>query len=51
LDTAREEARFEREIEIAKEMLNDNEPLQKIVKFTGLTIEQIEKIIKGNLLT
>ncbi len=39
LDTAKEE----KAIEIAKEMLKENEPLEKIVKYTGLTKEQVEK--------
>ena len=40
LDTAKEE----KAIEMAKEMLKENEPLEKIVKYTGLTKEQVEKI-------
>lgn len=31
-------------IEIAKEMLADNEPIAKIIKYTALTLEQIEKL-------
>lgn len=46
LDTAKEEARNERDIEIAKAMLNDNEPIEKISRFTGLSIEEIEKLKK-----
>ncbi|MEI7597647.1 MAG: Rpn family recombination-promoting nuclease/putative transposase [Bacteroidota bacterium] len=42
LDTAKEEGKIEREIEIAIEMLKSNEPIEKISKFTGLTIAQIE---------
>ena len=34
----------ERDIEIAKEMIADNEPIEKIVKYTGLTPEQIKKL-------
>ena len=33
-----------RNIEIAKSMLVDNEPNEKIVKYTGLTLEQIEQL-------
>ncbi|MCH8515459.1 MAG: Rpn family recombination-promoting nuclease/putative transposase [Cyclobacteriaceae bacterium] len=48
LDTAkeegREEGREERAFEIAKEMLKDNESLEKIVKYTGLTKDQIEHL-------
>ncbi len=33
-----------RNIEIAKSMLADNEPDEKIVKYTSLTLEQIEKL-------
>jgi hypothetical protein len=40
LDTAREEGK----IEVAKEMLKDNESIEKIIKYTGLTKQQIEKI-------
>lgn len=31
-------------IEIAKSMLQDNEPIEKIIKYTGLTADEIEKI-------
>lgn len=40
----KDEGRDERDIEIAKEMLTDNEPIGKIVKYTKLSIEQIKKI-------
>ena len=33
-----------RNIEIAKSMLADNEPDEKIVKYTSLTLDQIEKL-------
>jgi predicted transposase/invertase (TIGR01784 family) len=39
-----EKGREERAIEIAKEMLSENEPIEKIMKFTGLTRAQIEKL-------
>jgi predicted transposase/invertase (TIGR01784 family) len=37
-------AKQERNVEIAKTMLADNEPNEKIAKYTGLTLEQIEKL-------
>lgn len=43
----RQVIRLEREavqIEVAQNMLAENEPSDKIVKYTGLTIEQIEKL-------
>lgn len=30
--------------EVAKEMMKDNEPIEKIMKYTGLSIEEIEKL-------
>ena len=55
LDTAREEG-FEKGIEkgiekVALEMLRDNEPTEKIIRFTGLTIDEIvtiRKLIDGS---
>ncbi|WP_181305294.1 Rpn family recombination-promoting nuclease/putative transposase [Rufibacter sp. XAAS-G3-1] len=44
LDTAREEGREERNVEIAKEMVLAGEPTEKIMRFTGLSLEQIEKL-------
>lgn len=44
LETARKEGKQEERIEIAREMKKDNEPLEKIIKYTGLTREQIEKL-------
>ena len=45
LDTKFEEG-FEKGIKkVALEMLNENEPIEKIIKFTGLTKEQIEKLM------
>ncbi len=46
LDTAKEEGKNERNIEIAKEMLKENEDIKKIMKYTGLTIEEINKLMK-----
>lgn len=37
-------AKQEKAIEIAKNMLADNEPNDKIAKYTGLTVEQIEQL-------
>ena len=34
----------ERNIEIAKEMLLEGEPMEKIIKFTKLTKEEIERL-------
>lgn len=52
LDTAREEGeekgrvegREEEKREIAREMLSADEPIEKIMRFTGLTREQIEEL-------
>jgi len=44
LDTAKEEGKIEGKIEIAKEMLEDNEPVEKIMKYTGLTKKEIEEL-------
>ena len=43
LDTAREEVK----IEIIKEMIKGGESIEKIIKYTGLTEEQIAKIQNG----
>ena len=40
LDTAKEEKAFD----IAKEMQKENEPIEKIIKYTGLSKEQIERL-------
>jgi len=42
LDTAKEEGK----IEVATEMLKENESVEKIIRFTGLSREQIEKLKK-----
>jgi len=44
LDTAREEGKIEGKIEIALVMLKDNEPISKIIKYTGLTEDEINQI-------
>ncbi|TAE03720.1 MAG: hypothetical protein EAZ97_01115, partial [Bacteroidetes bacterium] len=38
------EAKFREKIEIAQNMITDNEPNEKIAKYTGLTFEQIQKL-------
>ncbi len=40
----RENAKKEEKIEIAKGMKKDNEPIEKIMKYTGLKKKEIEKI-------
>jgi len=44
LETAKKEGASERDIEIGRIMKKDNEPVEKIMKYTGLTKEQIEKL-------
>ena len=44
LEKGIEEGSKEKCHEIAKSMLNDNEPLDRISKYTGLSIEEIEKL-------
>lgn len=39
-----EEGRMEEKINLAKEMLKDNEPIEKIMKYTKLSKEEILKI-------
>jgi predicted transposase/invertase (TIGR01784 family) len=39
-----EEGSKEKQLEMAKKMLNKNEPIEKIIEFTGLTKEEIENI-------
>lgn len=41
-----EEGKLEERFEIAKEMLNDNEPIEKIIKYSKLRRDQIEEIKK-----
>jgi len=36
--------KIESKFEIAKSMKDDNEPVEKIMKHTGLTKEEIEKL-------
>jgi len=44
IETAKNEGRDNEKITVAKLMLEENEPLEKIVRYTGLTVEQIAKI-------
>jgi len=44
LDTAKEEGKIERNIEIAREMLKNNEAVEKIIKYTGLTEKEINDL-------
>ena len=41
---AKREATIERNIEIARNMIADGEPIEKIVRYTGLTKESIENL-------
>lgn len=43
-DTAKEEGRKERDFEIAKEMKYDGEPTDKIIRYTGLTEQEIKEL-------
>ena len=44
IDTAREEGKIEGKIEIAKLMIAEGEAIERIIKLTGLTKEEVEKI-------
>ncbi|MGG7213477.1 hypothetical protein ACQPUY_07640 [Clostridium nigeriense] len=43
-EEGREEGKIEERFEIAKEMLKDNEPIEKIIKYSKLSKEEILKI-------
>lgn len=43
-DEGKAEGKEERNIEIARQMKSEGEPLEKIIRFTGLTKEKIEKL-------
>jgi len=45
VDTSKEEGKTEEKIEIAKEMIKENFPIQQIARLTKLSIDRIEKII------
>lgn len=44
IETAKEDGQFERAKQIAIKMLAAEEPLDKIVFYTGLSIKEVEKI-------
>lgn len=44
VDTSFDEGKIEGKIEIARQMKSEGEPIEKIVRFTGLTGEEIEKL-------
>lgn len=41
---AKDEGKIEGKIEIARNMKTDGEPIEKIVRYTGLTRERIENL-------
>lgn len=44
IERSKEEGKLENSIEIAKQMLADGEPMEKVIKFTKLTNDQIKNI-------
>ena len=40
----RQEGEIKKQIEIAKNMLKDNLPISTIIKYTGLSKEEVEKL-------
>lgn len=44
LDTAEEKGRKKGKIEIAREMLQDGEPIEKIIRYTGLSENEISEL-------
>ena len=46
LSYAEEKGERKKQIEMAKKMLEENEPIEKIIKYTQLTKEEIENIDK-----
>ena len=44
LHNARREAKQEEKFEIARNMTADGEPIEKIVRYTGLTEQEVEKL-------
>ncbi|MBX7299806.1 hypothetical protein K4H78_01505 [Clostridium chauvoei] len=44
LEEGREEGKMQERLELAKEMPKDNEPIEKIMKYTKLSKEEIHKI-------
>ena len=43
-ETAFDQGKSERSVEMAKLMKGDNEPIEKIIRYTGLTIEEIGRL-------
>ncbi len=43
-EEGKEEGKEEKAFEFAREMLKENEPIEKIIRYTGLAKEQIEKL-------
>ena len=48
LYNAERKARIEEKTEIAKNMIDNSEPIDKIIKYTGLTREEIESLQEAN---
>jgi len=44
VDTSFDEGKLERSVEIARQMKSEGEPIEKIVRFTGLTAEEIRRL-------
>ena len=47
-EEAREDARNERAVEIARVMLADKESIEKIIRYTSLTREEVERLRATN---
>jgi len=45
IDTAKEDAAFKKAKEIARKMLQENEPIEKIIRYTDLPATFIDKLI------
>ena len=43
-EEGKKEGEKQKQIEIAKKMLNKNKPIEEIIEFTGLTKEEIERL-------
>jgi predicted transposase/invertase (TIGR01784 family) len=43
-DEGKAEGKAELKIEIARQMKSEGEPVEKIVRFTGLPVEEIERL-------
>jgi len=44
INTSKEEGKIERNYEIAKKMKKNGEPIEKIIQYTNLTKEEIDKL-------